>query len=218
MNFAQVQQVLNDLPATFLRQGAPFTQLTDSLTDGEALYTQAADGILAQTGFAIAGAGWLDLWGLLFGVPRESNEADSFYRSRIVFTVTSGNGTALGIQLWILIVWRVQVTVTENLPNLGYTVTFPATVTQAQIQQIMAALGRIRPAGVPITGVFALSGAAVLQTVNFLSAPRVTGAFMSSNSESAPLGVSIPAATNNAQPLIPDLYLTDPTLNPSLAA
>lgn len=211
MNFAQVQQILTDLPRTFLRQGPPFTQLIDSLTAGNALWTQAADGILAQTNFGLAQGGWLDFWGLLFGVPRESFEADASYRNRIVFTVTSGNGTVLGIQLWVLIVWKVVAIVTERSP-VGYNIVFPATVTPAQIVQIVASIARVRPAGVPF-GIFQQGTGTFLQTINFLNAPRVTGAFLSGGS-GAPQSLLIPAATNNAQPLIPDLYLIDPTLNP----
>ena len=211
MDFATVQKILLDLPRTFLRPGAPFTQLIDSFTAGAALYTNAADGISLQTDFTQVQGGWLDFWGLLFGVPRESYEADSSYRNRIVFTVTSGNGTVLGIQLWVLIVWKVIAQVTERSP-VGYNIVFPATVTLAQIEQIIASIAKVRPAGVPF-GVFQQGVGTFLQTINFLNAPRVTGAFLSGGSGAAQ-AITIPAATNNAQPLIPDLYLTDPTLNP----
>ncbi len=227
MNFAQIAAILDDLPQTFLRSGAPFTQLADARTSELTLYGQAADGISNQENFPLAQGGWLDLWGNLFDVPRLPYEADAHYLNRIQFEVTGGNGTYLGIQLWILVVFGIVAAVQENLivteddsggyvtTGLGYTITFPSTVTLAQIAQVLVSIARVRPAGVPFAVFQQGATGTYVQTINFLDAPRVTGAFLSAGG--APVSSSlVPATTNNATPDIPDLYLIDPTLNPGI--
>ena len=214
MDFALVQQNLNDLPSTFLRDGTPFTQYMEALSAALTRDTSAVDQVLAQVAnYKNAQFGWVDLWGLLFNTPRQSDEADENYLSRIQFETTFGNGTPVGMAYWVLAVWRIAVTIQESLPNVGYSITFPSTVTDAQIAQIVESLARVRPAGVPITGLNRPSGEGLyLTTINFLGAAKVTGAFLSETSTG--VGLSLYPATNNAVPILPDYLLTDPTLNP----
>jgi hypothetical protein len=214
MDFAQVQTELNDLPTTFQRPGAPFTQWIDADTAGLYRYTQAADGTVSQASFLNAVYGWLDFWGLLFGIPRNTNESDAKYMARIVYTINTGAGSPNAITMFISFVFGITVTLQENLPTIGYTLVFPPTVTPTQIDTILAAIVCVRPAGVPITNVGMLIGS-YLNSVNFIGAPRVTGAYLGGSGGSG--GPAIPAATNNSSPLLPDLYLTDPFLNPGLA-
>lgn len=216
MNFHQVQFQLENLPPTFLRQTSPFTQYMDALTSGMLRVTAPIDNIMASvTKFVNAQYGWLDIWGLLFNVPRFPNESDATYLNRIQYEVTAGGGTPVGIAKWIAAVWGVQVEVLENLPTVGYQIIFPATLTTLQIQNILNSLVRIRPAGVPITIAAQSPDGLYLQTINFLGASDVTGAYLSASAVLSTVLLNV--ATNNTSPALPDLFLTDPILNPSLA-
>ena len=216
MNFAQVQKQLENLPPTFLRNSTPFTQYMDALTAGMLRGAAPIDNMMAMvSNITNARYGWLDVWGLLFNVPRFVNEQDANYLARIQYEVTAGGGTPVGICKWILAVWGVSTEVLENLPSVGYQVIFPATLTTLQIQTILNSLIRIRPAGVPIT-IGALSPDGLyLQTINFFGASDVTGAYLAAGSVVSTVFLNV--STNNTTPLLPDLFLTDPTLNPSLA-
>src|SRR6185437_5327133 len=84
MDLLEILAVLNDLPDTFKRQGPPYTQLIDAFGFALATYTLGADATFDQTEtFLNATGDWLDIWGLLFNVPRNQNEADSSYRAGI---------------------------------------------------------------------------------------------------------------------------------------
>lgn len=231
MDFQDVQQQLTDLPRTFLRQTVPFTQWLDSLTAMLTRDTGALDRLLEQIqSIANARFGWLDTWGLLFGIVRQSNEADQFYRARIIYEVNAGGGPAVAIAKWIKAVWRVDAQITETLGQVGYNVVFQTVITVPQAIQILQSLARVRPAGVPILSIFipgsvgpgGTGGGLFLDTINFLDlAPDVTGAYLvdvgggGGGGGATPIGnFGLSAATNSAQPILPDLLLTDPTLNP----
>lgn len=217
MNFSQAQQNLNDLPSTFKRLNAPYTQWVDSLTSAIVRGTSAIDALNNQvTQISNAQFGWLDIWGLLFGIPRLTGEPDSHYLARIQYEVTAGAGTPCAIVNWIYAVWGISVTLTESFPAVGYSLKFPATLTLAQINIIVNSLVKIRPAGIPFT----VQSAAIsspdgpyLTTINFLNAPRTTGAFVGGEGEISPSStLTLNPSTNNSQPLLPDIFLNDPAL------
>lgn len=212
MDFAQVLQILNDLPTTFKRGSQTYIQLVDSLTTALALFAQGAGATVTQLDFTQARYNWLDVWGLLFGIPRLLNQSDAGYAAMIMFELLSGGGPPAQIVSWIQVVYGVTVQIVENSPAVGYTITFPGTVTLTQIQTILNGLGYVRPAGVPITGVFSLGAGTILDTINFFDAPDVVGAYLTGAATAIPF--SVPATTNNAVPLLPTLFITDPILNP----
>ena len=217
MNFSQVQNQLNDLPATFKRPGTPYTQIVNSETVGIYRGTAASNALISQVqNFNNAQYGWLDIWGLLFSTPRLTPstggaEADQNYRTRIAYTVRAGAGTPVAIASWILATWGITVTVTESLPTVGYTITFPATVTVQQISMILASIARIRPAGVPILGILQVGSGLFVQTINFVGGQRTTGAYLTGGTSVT--SATIPATTNNFVPGLPDVLLNDPLLN-----
>ena len=213
MNFSTVQNVLTDLPPTFQRQQAPYTQFIDSLTSALVRGTSAIDALNNQVAsVANAQFGWLDIWGLLFGLPRLSNEADSHYLARIQYEVVAGAGTPCAIVNWILAVWGINAVLTDSASGTGYTLKLPNTLTTMQINLIVNSLVRIRPAGVPFTvqGTSTGGGGPFLTTINFLNAAKTTGAFVGGEGSSNVLVLN--ASTNNAQPLLPDIFLTDAIL------
>lgn len=210
MDFPAVQQQLNDLPPTFLRSNATWLQWMDALSAGLARFTIGADGVAAQGTFANARFGWLDVWGLLFGIPRMANEADSKYSTRIVFTLNTGAGTVLVMQEWIALVYNLFVAITDSATAFGYTITFPPIATSDQINAVLSALGQVRPAGVPFIA-YSQNIGTYLDTVNYLNASLITGSYLGGGSSSVAL--TIGAATNNSTPLFPQLFLTDPVLN-----
>lgn len=213
MNFEQVQYVLNNLPLTFQREGTPYTQWIDADTAGLFRYTQAADGVTSQAFFPNAQYGWLDFWGLLFGIPRNAGEADQKYFYRISYTINTGAGTPEAITLWIQNIFGISVEVEENFPEAGYSIVFPSTVTLAQVDTILQTLIYVRPAGVPITSVNVTNASIYLDTINYLETSRGEGSYLSAPSGGQSFSIS--STTNNSSPLLPDLYLTDPLLNPS---
>jgi hypothetical protein len=209
-----VQSQLNDLPATFTRPGAPYTQLIDALTGTLANYTEGAGAILNSLDFQNARYGWLDTWGLLFGITRNTNESDIPYAARITWFLNAWVGTISAIQAYIRFATGTGGAVLENSGG-GYAITLSVNLNTAQQIQFLQGLARIRPAGVPFTLSF-LSAGTYLDTVNYITnAPSVMGAYLT-NTTSVPqwLGPN----TNSALPLLPDLYLTDPILNPVFAS
>lgn len=216
MDFSHVKAIFNDLPSTFKRLGAPYTQLIDALTSGAFLFTQASDGLVAQTNFANASNGWVDVWGALAAITRRNNESDFVYKPRIQNMVLSPRMSPVAIALWLQVVEQVNATISENLPEVGYTITLPPVLTPQQISTILLALGWVRPAGVPFQ-FGAVLGGSFLATVNYLGgAPRSIGAYLPGNA--IPASVTLASSTNNTPAVLPDLLFTDPLLNPSLAA
>jgi hypothetical protein len=202
-------QQLNDLPSTFTRPGAPYTEWIDALNAGMACFAGAADSTLAQT-FSAAQFGWLDVWGAIFSIQRNANESDGAYRVRITFTLLAWVGTVPAIQAWGLEILNTPIEVTENVGSVGYSLTFPASLTTSQITLFLASLVRVRPAGVPFTIAQAQVGL-FLDTINYLDEYAVVGGYLSEGAlaEEANIG----ALTNSTQPLLPEYYFADPTLN-----
>ena len=212
MDFPTVQAALNDVPPTFKRSNAPFLQVVDSESAALARMTIAADTIVSMVrDISNAQYGWLDFWGLLFGIARNSMEPDATYLARIIFTLRNGAGPPLAIVEWIQTVWGVAATISESFPAVGYSLTFPPAVTLAQIQVIVQGLNRVRPAGVPFA-LYSSSSGPYLDTVNFLDCPRISGAYVGGGGAVRAF-VTIPTATPNSTTNLPTLFMTDPTLN-----
>lgn len=219
MDFAAVQAVLNDLPRTFTRPGNPYAQLVDAESLALATATTGWDGLATQcASLSQALDGWIDVWGLLFGVPRNSGEGNAPYAGRIVATVAPIVGSLPAIQIWMNLFLPggsvVDNAMAGNPPGptgqVGYTLTFPAYATTAQIVLFLVGLARIRPAGVPFN--IQQSGSGLfLGTINFLGKGQVAGSYLTATASASALGIG--ANTNSSPPLLPGLYLTDPTIN-----
>jgi len=204
MNFQAVIAQLTDLPATFQPPGNPYAQFINALASAESLFTSGADATMAQAvSFSGAIDGWIDVWGLLFEVPRNQGEGNIPYATRIAETVLAWVGTLPAIQMWIAL-FAPGGSVVENASGLGYAITLPATMTLPQVITFLVSLGRIRPAGVPFsvqqTGTGLYLGAEA-----FLGAGATIGSYLV-NTGTAPTSL-LNATTCNAQPLIPDLFL-----------
>lgn len=215
MDNLQVLTQINNVPQPFKRGNTTFLQFVDSYRAAISRYTNSSDGILEQLNFASAFGGWLDLWGLLLGLTRKNNESDAAYSIRITVTLTGGAGPVEAMLNWVQVAWGVTISITEyTSPACGYTITFPGTLTSVQINQILSGLTQIRPAGVPFDVQISNIGT-YLDTINFLDAGLVTGAYIGGGT--TPFNPTLGAGTNNSPPLLPELLLTDPTLNPSLS-
>jgi hypothetical protein len=215
MNFAAVLAQLNDLPSAFTRPGPPYTWLAASLAVSDALSTETCDDTVAQTlTFANAQDGWIDVWGLLFNMPRNQNEANSLYAARIQETVLAWVGTLPALQAWIAL-FAPGGSIAENISGLGYVITLPAAMSQTQVQNFLQSLNRIRPAGVPFS-VNVAAGGLFAGTANFTGGGGggVMGDYLSAATSSLALGIS--PTTQNSVPLLPTTLLVDPTINPSL--
>jgi hypothetical protein len=208
--FINVQAQLNDLPDTFRRQDAPYTQLIDAFSGGLTSFVAGTDGVTAQVAtFQAAQGGWLDLWGLLFLVPRNRNEGDAPYSVRIAETVLAQVATLPALQAWVAL-FAPGGTVVENPSGLGYTLTLPPTLALSGVIDFLQNLGRIRPAGVPFV-LQQASGGLYLGTEAFLALGRVQGSYLAEPTSAQALAIA--ATTNNARVLIPTTFLTDPSVN-----
>lgn len=215
MNFAAVKARLDDLPQTYTRLGSTFQAFDSSQTAALFRYTNASDGVINQLNFTQATGPWLDAWGKLFGIPRNVNESDDAYQNRITMTLLAGRCTPNAILIYMQSL-GIDATITEDFVNTSYHIGFTNPLTVAGFTALAQNLGSVRPAGVPFLPFDVLQGGLYLGTVDFLNAPKVTGAYLDS-----PLNGFTPkiaASTNNSVPLLPTLFLTDPTLNPGLAA
>lgn len=213
MDFEQIQNQINDLPQTFKRYDAPYTQWVDALTSALRIFGMAIDGLMDQVAtFENAEDGWNDAWGALGNVVRRTNESDAVYHPRIQNTVLAEHVTPVAMLEWLEIIEMVlNPQLSENSPAVGYSITLPSTLSTSEILQIIRNLNVVRPAGVPFN-VYIQTGALYLDTVNYFDAPRVTGAYLGNSNNAFPLGLS--AGQNNATSILPDLLLVDPTINP----
>lgn len=214
MDWTAVAARLTDLPRGYVRVGPNYQQFQNSLTAGLVVGTTASDSLITQLDFSQSSGHWLDVWGRLFNLPRNSNETDNAYSMRISLLLQSGKGTAPAIEQYTQKGLGYSNTVSEDFTNVSWSLTLTAPLTTAQYTQLATNLVNVRPAGVPFLPIYVPSGGLYLDSINYLDAPSVTGAYIVN-----PItGVSpnISANTNPAQPTLPTTYLTDPTLNPSL--
>ena len=209
MQWADVLARLQSLPTTFRRPPGTYTFLENAETAAVTRYTAADDAQSAQTTLLGAAGRWVDVFGLLLGIPRLPAEADSAYVTRIVVTTTAGKGPGVAIELFLLLSLGVQATVTDSPTATGYVVNIPGGTALAPV---LAAIAYVRPAGVPFV-VNQVAGGPYMGTVDFLGRGRATGSYLT-----APMTTASPtgSATNSAQATLPTTFLTDPTLNPSL--
>lgn len=214
MDFPAVLARLNDVPSTFRRDGPPYTQLIESIASAMAVYTDSSDATSVQVqSFPAAVDGWLDVWGLLWGVPRNAGEANNPYATRITRTVLAWVGTLPALQQWAIF-YAPGASVIENANGLGYNFTLPPSMTNAQVTAFLISLDRIRPAGVPFS-VTQIGGGLFLGTVEFLGTGNTPGNYLSSSVNE--VAASIPSSTPNSVPLLPTLLFSDPTINPVYA-
>lgn len=212
MNFQEVQERLADLPSTYTRPGPNYQRLDLSRAAELFRYTNGADGVIEQLNFSQAVGPWLDVWGKLFVIPRNTNESDDSYHTRILFTLLAGRVTPNAILLYLLNTIGAAPNLVENFPQCEFRLVFTQPLTTAAFEAVAQNLASVRPAGVPFLPFEVLQGGSYLGTVNFTGAAKVTGAYLD-----APVKDFTPAldaSTNNAVPLLPTTFLTDPSINP----
>jgi len=214
MDWNTIVKRLTDLPRGYLRIGPNFQQFQNSLTAGLVLGTSAYTGLTTQLNFDTAAGNWLDVWGQLFNLPRNTDEIDFAYQMRIKLLLRSGKGTAPAIEQYVNSGLGYANTTAENFSKISWTLTFLEPLTVAQYTQVAKNLVNIRPAGIPFLPMYVPSGGLYLDTINYLDAPSVTGAYLINSS--AEVNPVISATTLSAQSTLPTTYLIDPTLNPSL--
>jgi hypothetical protein len=215
MQFQDVAARLGGLPPTFKRPGPGFQALANSQTAALFRYTGASDGVIQQLDFRQAVGPWLDAWGKLFVIPRNINESDDAYQNRIVMTLLAGRCTPNAILIYLQTL-GIKATLVEDFVNAAYHIQFTTPLTPAGFNALAQNLGAVRPAGVPFLPFQILQGGLYVGTIDFLNAPKVTGAYLDTPLKS--FTPTIAVSTNNSVPLLPTLFLTDPTLNPGLAS
>lgn len=212
MDVQLVLSQLQDLPAPFLRPGATFQWIYQALAGGEAWYTEASDGIAWQVaGLPTAEGPWLTTWGEILGVGRLPGESDGAYSARVQETLLAPVGTPLAIQTYSrFILNSTLVTVSENFPAVGYTISIPVGYPSVVLSNWISGLARIRPAGVPFQ-ITEHVGPLMLGTYSYLGASGFAAAYLGQGNQALPLNLG--ASTNNLQNLLPDLLMVDPNLN-----
>lgn len=166
MNIYPQFRQITDLPLTFLRNDDTFKQLMAAFAAALTLGTYGNRQLLKNTIYQQADGGWLDVWGDLPGIPRHFQESDELYQPRLPNMLLAPRDSAVAIELWLQNIELVIGTVSETLPNWGYTVNLPATLTASQVQQIINDLAYVRPAGMPFT-IKNTTGGTYLNEVNY---------------------------------------------------
>lgn len=217
MNYQDILNQLDTLPYTFLRPGSGFASIQAAKAAALMRYAGAIDGLVRQLQFSQASGVWLDVWGKLFSIPRNIQESDGSYASRISATLVSGRATPVAMLIYLKVALGITATISEDFVHTVWQLTFQSQqVTNAQFSQLLENLSYVRPAGVPTLASVGGKGGLFLGTVNYLgNAPRTTGAYLETGTGG--LDINISAYTNNSKPLLPTTYLSDPTINPGLA-
>jgi len=199
---------LTDLPTAFMRQDPVYyawqTSQETSLTE----YCVPGDALPQQVTFTNAVAGWLDVWGQLLGFQRNSEEGDVPYSIRIKNALIAPVGTPIAIELFGTQYLNAPVSVVEGFAT--YAIGLPAYLSTAQTALFLAALARVRPAGVPFTTTQSQEGV-FYDTMFFFGSPWDAGVY--AGGQMTPVSLPLSQTTNNSQPLLPSLMLTDPILN-----
>jgi hypothetical protein len=184
------------------------------VASAKALFTLGADGTVAQVlGFSPAPLdGWLDTWGLLFGIPRQTPESNANYAARLSETVLAWVGTLPAVQVWVDL-FATGGTIVEN-PTVGYIVNFPAGMSSQQVAAFLASFNRIRPVGVPFQ-IFQMAAGLILDTDAFLgSGSRVAGDYLTAGVRALPFLQG--PVTLSAKRMLSAYLIFDPVLNPGL--
>jgi hypothetical protein len=213
MQFADVKARLDDLPRSYTRLGPNYQTFDTAQTAALFRYTNASDGVMNQLNFTQAVGPWLDAWGKLFGIARNTNEADDTYQNRITYTLLAGRCTPNAILIYLQTL-GITATIEEDFVNCSFALQFTAPLTTAAFTSLAQNMASVRPAGVPFLPFQVLQGGLYVGTVDFLNAPKVTGAYLDQPLNS--FTPSISESTDNSVPLLPTLWLSDPTLNPGL--
>jgi hypothetical protein len=215
MKFTDVKARLDDLPRSYTRLGPNYQAFDRSQSAALFRYAGASAGISNMLIFKQAVGPWLDVWGQLFGIERNTNEADDTYQNRIMMTLLAGRSTPVAIAIFLQTL-GITATLEEDFVNCSFNLQFTIPLTPAGFQSLAQNLASVRPAGVPFLPFEVLQGGLYAGTINFLNAPKVTGAYLGTPLSSfTPM---IAQSTNNSLPLLPTLWLSDPTLNPGLAS
>lgn len=216
MQFSDVLTQLNTLPDTYLRPGSTFAAIQGAKAAALFRFTNAADGTTAQaSSFSNATGVWLDVWGKLFGLFRNEGESDGTYSNRITATMVSGRATPAAIVLYVQLANGYAASVVEDFGNTSWSLHLAQPVSNAQFNQLLQNLIYVRPAGVPVSAQAETKGGTYMGTINYHAAARVTGAYLKTPLQQQTITLS--AYTNNAVPLLPTTFLSDPTINPGLA-
>lgn len=208
MDTGAILKQLNDLPGVFKPGDPTYNVIMASILTELNDLGATTDSLQAQLSFPTATAGWLDLWGDFFGIPRNASEPDATYNSRIQETLLGWASTVAGIKKYIETVYGVSVSVTENLTNGGFTITFSEPLTDTVYTEIALGLNHIRPAGVPFLPLQVISGGGFLTTDFFLGMSSAGGAYLTSPTED--FYPPIPPNTNAWRGTIPSPYFAFP--------
>jgi len=209
MQYSTISIRLGDLPPAFQRPDPTYAAWQTAQATSLFNYCSAVDSISLMVTFSAAQGGWLDVWGQLFGIPRNSNESDSAYQPRISAWLQAAVGSPYAISSFGSDYFGFPAIVKENL-TYGYSITIPSHVTKAQIASFVTALERIRPAGVPIT-LYQSNQGSYLSTFVYVGGTNTAGPYLGGGTNYVPWPAA--ANTNNSQPLLPTILITDPVLN-----
>jgi hypothetical protein len=215
MQFADVKARLDDLPRTYTRLGPNYQTFDTAQSAALFRYTNASNGIMNQLIFKQAVGPWLDAWGRLFGIPRNTNEPDDVYQNRITYTLLAGRCTPNAILIYLQTL-GISATLEEDFVNCAFHLQFTAPLTTAAFTSLAQNMASVRPAGVPFLPFQVLQGGLYVSTIDFVNSPKVTGAYLDQPLKS--FTPTIAQSTDNSVPLLPTLWLSDPTLNPGLVS
>lgn len=213
MTYAEALRILLTIPATFRRTGANYAAWQASQMAAIGRFVEADSNIVAQIGgLNAATAKWLDVFGILFSVVRNSGERDMAYSGRIYETCQARRVTPEAIEVFLAFTLGATATVTESFPSVGYALSVSKSLIADDEKALDTALDWVRPVGVPYS--YGISfGALYLTSGTFRGLSRSYGSYLTPGTKKvSPLSGG---TTNGLPSTLPTTFLTDPLLNAS---
>jgi len=178
MTVDEALQQLLDLPSPFKRTGPNFDMLMHSLLHALRTYTGGLASMQNQTNINNAVRSWLDVWGSMFNLPRQSGEDDPGYLKRIKSTLLCWSSTPAGISKFISDIYDTTVKVTENASPVSYQIQFNSPLDSTTLKNIATALAYVRPAGIPLMPFQVIQSGPFLTTMEYTGMNYGTGTYL----------------------------------------
>lgn len=213
MTYDEALQVLRKFPETFRRVGPNYSAWEASEMTALARFVSGDSSIISQiSSITTAHLKWLDVFGQLMGIARKTREQDSVYATRVQKTCVADHCSSLNIISFLALSMNLTATISESLPDVGWTLELPDSTALTDEAALAAQLVRVRPAGVPFGYTYPSSGLYMTTNV-FRDKPLGYGSFMvaSVGSKTPTMGGSTNAALSD----LPTPFLTDPVINAS---
>lgn len=219
------QNVLNDLPSTFVPANLPIFEAEqialEPFADSIQFFSNTFDLLTANFGY-------LDWVASLFGYVRLPNESDYSFRNRVINSMASACGYYSAIQNYLIAVTgltTIQVVgaglniytsgnsvVVQTSGAFNINVNIYESVSQDVLQLLGTVLNNVRPVGVPI-GVYQISVPQLDTTLEVSGPPPTSATFLASSGQAHLLNVPLPPFVVNSESQFATVLMSDSLLS-----